>query len=216
MVGKKLLIELAKLKNSTAMCELGLRLLTGNGLKQDEKAGLSWLEKSLLLGSDKAGVALGYHYYENNSIELAVHYFLGSFMLGNSAAGNNLAYMLRHDEIPNEINIPSISQLLKKGLEIRDPFALVNYALCIVKGFQFDVDWEKADKLISEIQYTDGIVEWWNTLASQNDSEGHLVIGWLVRHRLINDPDGLNISQRLSFVKDKCWDLPSWLFTIKD
>ena len=197
------------------MYTIGTYLLEEYGMERNVNKGLYWLKKSLSSGSTRAGIIIGFHYYQENNFYLASEYFIKSYLLGELVGGINTAYMLRRNEITMEHSAFTIMELLERGIEASEPFALVNYAICLASGFQCEVNWKKADYIISNMLHAKEVVSWWYDLTKNNDPEGHLVIGWLVRNMLIDDPDGFEISERMTLAKDGGWKIPEWMFKMK-
>jgi hypothetical protein len=99
------------------------------------------------------------------------------------------------------------------GLKGKFNFAEINYALCLARGFQCPVDWRTADQLVRQVSSPQDLVKkWWYPIAQSGDPEGHLVLGWLARHRLVVDPEGWHFTKRLETARSGGWDLPDWLF----
>ncbi|ALA40211.1 hypothetical protein ABE82_01040 [Paenibacillus peoriae] len=156
-------------------------------------------------------VTVGYNAYKiGKDSELAKEIFLVSFNMNNSLSGINLAYMLRRGEIIAE-GLPSIPKLLEEGLEEIDPFAVINKIIIDLEDNNEDATWRKCDQLISLIEETEGIMQWWKEIATNGEAEGHLVIGWLCRNKGIADPEGLTFAERFSMARDLGINVPSWL-----
>lgn len=136
----------------------------------------------------------------------------------------NLAYMARREEIPLSCEMPSISDLFNALRKSSDPFGSVNYALALASGYHYSKDWLEADRIIASLKQSEGISEiindildWWNKeLALKNDAEGHLVIGWLSRHGLAEDPDELSLIDRLNLARKGGWDVPEWMESLPE
>lgn len=54
-------------------------------------------------------------------------------------------------------------------------------------------------------------VAWWYDILIKKDTEGDLVIGWLVRHNFIEDPNGLTVKSRMDKVRSSGWTIPTWM-----
>jgi hypothetical protein len=54
-------------------------------------------------------------------------------------------------------------------------------------------------------------VAWWKPLADKDDAEGQLVVGWLMRHRLVEDPDGRDFAERFKAARKGGWAVPDWM-----
>lgn len=80
--------------------------------------------------------------------------------------------------------------------------------------------WKTADGLIARLKLEENwdpaILDWWKNLAESDDDqdrgEGNLILGWLVRHGIAEDPDGQTVEQRLNEAKSLGWEIPDWLF----
>lgn len=142
----------------------------------------------------------------------ATKYLLEAFDEGFLIAGNNLAYMIRRNEVPKNIVVPKIDVLLRELVETKDPFGIINKALCYSKGYQCKQDWQEADNLIGTIAKDTAIelLSWWHEVL-QDDPEGHLVVGWLVRHGLVDEPTNLSITERFEKAIKGGWDVPKWM-----
>ncbi|PRD10988.1 hypothetical protein CQ058_08095 [Bacillus sp. MYb56] len=144
--------------------------------------------------------------YDKHDYTGAASCFIDAFELGSDIAGINLVYMIRRGEFDYTVGKYTVEELLKRGLENEDVFAIINQALYLVQN-KWDLDyWLRADTLIREMSElaSDEIeraLDWWINLAGLNDVEGDLVIGWLLRHQLIEDPKGLTLRERLDKAK---------------
>jgi hypothetical protein len=83
-------------------------------------------------------------------------------------------------------------------------------------GFQYPQDWHAADQEIAALDASrsnlSGAVNWWYyVLLKHGDAEGDLVIGWLARHHLISDPDGLTVAERMARARAGGWSIPEWM-----
>ena len=107
-------------------------------------------------------------------------------------------------------------ELLEPSRAQGGQFAIVNLALGLAGGYPCTQDWQAADELVSTLRpetgvtIDEGLVSWWSELATaKGDVEGHLVIGLLVRHRIVEDPDGLSVAQRMD--RAAGWNVPDWI-----
>ena len=94
---------------------------------------------------------IGYEFYDEGLYHWAAWCFLSAFKAGDDGAGNNLAYMVRHGEVPMELEVPNPLALLAKGAKEGDGYALVNQALCNASGIGTKIDWGKADQSIQKV-----------------------------------------------------------------
>ncbi|TWH45942.1 metallophosphoesterase [Sporomusa sp. KB1] len=198
-----------------AMYAMGDALLSGEVLAQNIPAAISFLERAARAYYTPAQCKLGIFYYDQGMYDDATKMFLNAFTSGSSVAGINIAYMKRRGEFVDNVSCPPIQNLLIEGLKEKEPYALINQALCLASGFECKVDWTKADNIIASMEILlQEDVEWWLDLRLKDDAEAHLVIGWLVRHQLLIDPDGLTSADRMTKAKRE-WDIPEWLFLNK-
>lgn len=112
-----------------------------------------------------------------------------------------------------------------------DPWFRMSLALSLASGFAFakslsdatqtemlalgvapEVNWKAADATVSSITDAQELLKLWGVLAEGNHPEGHLVLGLLERHGLIEDPSGLTQRDRLERARQGGWDVPDWLF----
>ncbi|KAB2451505.1 SIR2 family protein [Bacillus thuringiensis] len=155
--------------------------------------------------------------YDNQDYSGAFSGFLEAFELGSDIAGINLSYMIRRKEIEYTHEKYNIDDLLKKGFENKNAFAYVNKALYLVRN-KWDLEyWLKADELIRALyevspQELDDILNWWSSLSELHDVEGDLVVGWLLRHQLIEDPKGYTLKERLDKAKAE-WFVQDFMYS---
>jgi hypothetical protein len=194
---------------------LGYRLSNGITLRSDVTEGERWLHSAFKAGDAPAATILGLKAYAAGNIGSASALFLSGYQLGDTNAGIDLAYMIRRLEVPSDTQLPCMIDLLAQGITEKSVVALVNYALCLASGCQCARNWESADQTIASITELEDIrsaVDWWQARAIQQDPEGHLVLGLLVRHRLIADPEGWTVALRFQAARNGGWDVPDWMF----
>ena len=121
-------------------------------------------------------------YYAEGRYEEAKQRYLRSFQLLSSR--NNLAYMLRRGEISTVVYdgvTYSVETLLHPGIEEKEPYSLVNYALYISydsgqydysKGLQFLLKYKETGHLLDA-------ASWWFGLKQNEELEGYIVCMWL-------------------------------------
>lgn len=121
-------------------------------------------------------------YYAEGRYEEAKQRYLRSFQLLSSR--NNLAYMLRRGEISTVVYdgvTYSVETLLQSGIEEKEPYSLVNYALYISydsrqydysKGLQFLLKYKETGHLLDA-------ASWWFGLKQNEELEGYIVCMWL-------------------------------------
>lgn len=113
-------------------------------------------------------------YYAEGRYEEAKQRYLRSFQLLSSR--NNLAYMLRRGEISTVVYdgvTYSVETLLQSGIEEKEPYSLVNYALYISydsrqydysKGLQFLLKYKETGHLLDA-------ASWWFGLKQNEELE---------------------------------------------
>lgn len=203
-----------------AMTLLGRYLIVGEYLAPSLSEGAEWL---VLAGASKNTEIpnLGLYVYLRSIngttatirarfVLEAASLFLYGHLRGDPLGGAYLAYLIRRTEVPWE-TFPPLEELLREGLVQKRPFAIVNEALRRARGAQCTVDWTSADRLMQELSTTCGALDWWLRQAEIGDPEGHLVLGWMVRHGLTADPDGLEPRQRFATLIGTEWECPNWL-----
>ncbi|MDP3719499.1 MAG: tetratricopeptide repeat protein [Acidobacteriota bacterium] len=213
-VGEFWLRKSARRGDHDAMVDLGTRLIEGDGVAANESEGKEWLRRASGNNPQKLS-SLGVQLFERGQTNVAIDAFLRAFEQGSTDAGNNIAYMLRRGEIQQrELNLQPVAHYLEGGLKASEPFNRINLALCLAQGFQHEIDWLRADEVVESLgDSASRLVDWWHSLATRGDSEGDLVLGWLGRHGLIVDPEGLSFSDRLVRARSGGWVVPDWMFT---
>ena len=136
---------------TSAIYTLGEWLVNHSVSSLERTEGEKWLTQSFKQGSGEAGSTLGRYYYLIGKKNKAAEVLLRSFELTGGIAGNNLAYMVRHSEVPEHLVVPAINKLLEEGLQDHDTYCLINWALCQAQGVQTVQDWHGADRTISSI-----------------------------------------------------------------
>lgn len=210
--GARLLRQAAEEGDVTAMITLSDRLKHGRGIPLNSKEAERWAKKAYGSNNSYTLYGTGREFYRDGNLPAAAESFLQSFQLGNSAAGNALAYMARRSEVPSDLALPTIADLLAQMLDDKESIGIVNHALCFAAGFHFEKNWPNADQLIASITSSKDVIPWWyDELVKKGDPEGHLVVGWLVRHNLIKDPDGMTIAERMALARNGGWNVPEWM-----
>ena len=218
--GEELLREAARQGSQIAMTKLGTYLVYGWGLARNHEEGLRWLRRAGATNADQL-LELGLQLYQKSlsamtkaarglAAKEASVLFQEALRQGNPIASLNLAYLLRRGEI-TDASCPSLDELLSEHLKQQDPFAFVNQALRLARGIQCNTDWKSADALFGKLQDSGNVHEWWFARSREGDPEGHLVTGWLGRHQLATDPDGLQIARRMGSARDGGWLVPEWM-----
>jgi len=206
----------AKEGYASAQCELGDLLWKNKYAEPNLLEAKKWLEKATSARDGIAEMSLGHFYYAQGMYSDAARSFLDSFRYGVHSAGINAVYIKRKMKDIANVVFPSVKCLLAETLKEKDPYAIINYALCFACGFESNIDWIKADNLILSIgTLSQEDIKWWFDLRLKGDTEAHLVIAWLVKHELFIDPDGLSFVERMNNAKID-WDIPEWLFLKKN
>lgn len=218
--GKRMLMEAAGRGSQLAHVKLAVYLLSGRELSADRAEAFRWLRR---VGTTQAShlALLAYYLYMKSLAastpgsrrvlaEESAVLMQESVRQGNVTDELNLVYLLRRGEI-SPTPYPPIESLLSAHLQAGNPFALVNQALRLARGWERAVDWKAADAAIARIANAEAVMHWWFARCEHGDAEGDLVTGWLVRHRLALDPDGLTHGQRLERARAGGWDIPGWL-----
>lgn len=218
--GRRLLVQAAEGGSQIAHIKLGVYLLSGRGLAQNKEEGFSWLRRVGCLQPSQLQFLNYYLYMKSLAAptrgerrllaEEAGVLFYESVQQGNSGDELNLAYLIRRGEI-DASPYPPLDTLLALHLRANHPSALINQALCLAKGVGCEVDWQLADVLIGKIKMAEGILQWWFARSTEEDAEGHLVTGWLVRRELALDPERRGIAQRMDFARAGGWQVPDWM-----
>ena len=129
----------------------------------------------------------GMEAYQRGNFEEAKEHYISSISNcpddDEFIAYNNLGYMLRRGEIGDiSINgqLYDVPSILKKGVEARDSFSLVNMAMYVcMKGKKPDL--RKGKPYIRKLNENDiaSVKEYWEKLALDGELEGYIVLEWL-------------------------------------
>ncbi|MFP8872650.1 MAG: hypothetical protein VCB43_15225, partial [Myxococcota bacterium] len=226
--GRRWLTRAAEGSYAPAMRGLGNRLLDGDGLEQDTEEGQRWLTKAAEEGDTQAMGILGLAAYAESDFRSAAENFLNGLQSENASqdyrghSANNLLYMKRRGEVPDDISTPADKEILGTARKSGPKgWVLINTTLCQAAGLMgLHANWKTADGLIARLKLKENwdpdILDWWKKLADSDDDqdrgEGNLIVGWLVRHGIIEDPDGQTAEQRLNDAKELGWEVPDWMF----
>jgi hypothetical protein len=132
---------------------------------------------------------------------------------GVPGAAINLACLLRRQEL-SDGRFPRLADVLDPLIPSTTPFVVMNQALRIAAGLDVAPDWEAADALVASVDDVATILAWWRGSGPQStDTEGHLVLAWLLRRHLRNDPDGLGLNYRANLAQAGGWKIPDWFTT---
>lgn len=212
--GEQWLRKACDLGDGNALFKLGERLSNGIRLAQNREEGRKMLERAAEAGNIDGISSLGLVCYREGECARAAEYFLRALKMGAEGEGNNLAYMVRRGEIPDGLEVPPVTELLQPLVEQKSSLALVNQALAMAAGVQREENWEAADEVMGQIPDRENAQEaltWWWGLAEGGDAEGHLVVGWLVRRGLADDPNRHSISRRMTRARKGGWKIPAWM-----
>ncbi|MFI5296777.1 MAG: tetratricopeptide repeat protein [Polyangiales bacterium] len=136
------------------------------------------------------------------------------FARSSPDCARNLSFIVRRKE-HGTLAVPSLDELCPKDAHSTEPVAKMNDALRFAGGVECAVDWDKADTIVASLprgKGSAGVRDWWSGLAQNNDdAEGHLVLGWLSRHGILADPDGISVAQRFSRARAGGWAVPMWM-----
>lgn len=153
--------------------------------------------------------------YDQKDFETAAFAFRKLAEADDSVAQNNLAYMIRRKQTESRTEPPILEAmiLLRKGIEDKEAFSLVNMALIFALDLGEERDWRTADEMISEISANEAeeVFCWWKGLADEGDIEGTLVLLWLLRHRKVKQSQVGNVKELQKQVKEGFGKMPEWL-----
>jgi TPR repeat protein len=209
--------------SALATLRIGARLMGGLGHARDRAAGSRWLCRAGALAPSQMAAAGQYLYLKSLTRpgcegqelrEEAVVLLKESAAAGAAAGQILLAHLIRRGECRSE-GAPPLEELLTPHATPNQPFALINQALRFAAGVQCTPDWRAADGLVARLQSADAVHEFWAARCLAGDAEGHLVVGWLLRHELAADPDGLTLPQRQAEAAEGGWVLPDWMSTYR-
>lgn len=119
----------------------------------------------------------------------------------------NLAYMLRRNEYHSYAY--EVENLLVDAINSNDAAAYINYALLLTEKNE----WEQADLMISKVGQAVDLseaVNFWESLMSKEYPEGYLVMGWLLRYKLIQR-DSMTFIELFDIARES-YDLPDWIY----
>ncbi|MFJ7512552.1 AAA family ATPase [Peribacillus simplex] len=210
--GERLLNQACNAGLVKAICDYGDLLLVGDIIKKDEERGINLLNKAFDEGVVEAGYSLGLYYYKEKQMEEAFRYFYSSYKQGFQSSAVSLLYLFRRNEISKtaQFKIDDVLNFIKRN---QTTLGNVNYALYLINQ-STDVDaWRKADNIFANLTDVEESLDWWNALAKNKDPEGNLVLGWLLRHHKIEDPDGFSIKERFADAVIP-YKVPHWILKV--
>jgi TPR repeat protein len=215
----ELLRDAAARGSRLAHIVLAASFVAGIGVSADRDGGVGWLRRLGAITPRKIG-ALGSFLYAKALTSLPFErrrltryvavMFQESIRRGNADDEVNLAYLVRRGEVPQG-EFASLDDLLGRHLAAGAPHALINQALRLARGLGHAMDWKAADALVAQVRDFDALLGWYQPRATAGDAEGHLVIGWLVRHGLNLDPSDLPLAARFEAARSNGWAVPDWL-----
>lgn len=133
--------------------------------------------------------------------------------LESSVEYNNLGFLLRRNEVPVELvaECPAIDVLLPVPTEESGKFNILNWVL--YQARKPEISMSSLDENMMRVgDAAEEIVEWWHPMAQNGDPEGHLVLGWLTRLGLIQDPDKKSPVERFQEAQKGNWNIPQeWM-----
>ena len=112
--------------------------------------------------------------------------------------------------IAAEDRLPTVEELLAEPFKNKDDFVVLNDVLYQVRDTDQDEKWREGDQRIASIRHSENLAKWW--YHHVNDAEKELVIGWLVRHGLMEDPEKLDFRIRLDRARKGGWKVPDWMY----
>jgi len=194
-----------------AMTELAALALSEATDDDAREAALGLLRSAIDAGDTGALLTMGYELYALGLHERAASAFLEGFRAGVHFCGNNLAYMVRRDEVAVRPEFPHIDQLL--SFDADTAFSVVNQCLSKAVGTAADPAWRKADSRMAALsrRELDEVGSWWGPLAREGDAEGHLVCAWLLRGGVTTDAGLTTLAEHLDSARAGGWLVPSWM-----
>jgi len=209
--GKERLIKAVDNGNNRALLEYGIRILKGDKFSRDENCGKKYIKQAIDEAESDELVDLGVIAYELKEFEIATEIFYKAYLINADGAANSLAYMKRRNEIKGVYSLPEIAVILKNDIENNRPNAIVNYALSMISSKPSAGKWECADKYMRKLNRCVDYLSWWHKISLNGDAEGDLVLGWVVMHKLMEDPDNIPYKSRLLKAKKGGWKVPEWM-----
>lgn len=211
--GKNRLEKSIHLNYEGAKFEKAIRLKTGNKFTKDEKKANLYIAEVLDGLEIPSKLNLGIISYHLNDFIVSTKLFYESYLEGFYDVSISLAYMIRRKEIKGlEIEL-SLLDLLKNDLEVNSTTAIINLALSFAIEDVETANWYLADSLIRSLPSCNSSISWWlNSSLRNDDPEGHLVIGWLMKYKKIHIHGHLKFTDKLKLAQNKGIKVPNWLF----
>ncbi|HYE81811.1 MAG TPA: metallophosphoesterase [Clostridia bacterium] len=211
--GKERLIKASSNGHINAIFDYGIRLIKGKNFEKNERKGKEYIRIALEKADNDEMFSLGLIAYHLKEYELATRIFFEAYIKDIEGSANSLAYMLRRGEIQGDYEIPTLSVLQEEDLNNNKSEAIINYALSLVSKNSSEDLWKKADSYIMKLKACVSSALWWYEISKKGDLEGDLVIGWLVRNKVITDPDRLDYITRFKKLIDNGWSIPKWMLS---
>ena len=126
---------------------------------------------------------------------------------------NNLAYILRRRTM-NYMNMDEIISLLLPGVKRSEAFCMTNMGLLFSIGLGTEEDWRIADSLFSLLpddMKTRSVMNWWEKLGRQGETEGYLVHFFLLRHKKIVTSNLGSVRSLAYRIMKDLKNYPDWL-----
>lgn len=143
-------------------------------------------------------------------LEKSVEIFLLGHQQGQGSCAVNLAFLYRRGILLKSL-FPNPDALIDRLISQGNPLALMEKALWLASNRNPNQDWNGADALVACLTGSHSVLERWKLTWPEPDSEVHLVIGWLVRHGLTVDPDGLPLQERFRIALQCGFEIAAWL-----
>ena len=155
-----------------------------------------------------------FEYYSEKNYQKAFAGFEKVFLESDSGGAVNMAYMLRRKEV--ESDKYTVQELLAPLVDANNSLAVMNCILEIIKNSNNQKDFDTALELLKKLDASDKdyetMIAWWQNIASQNDSEGDLVLGMLLyAGKLEKDPDGKNVQKRLKTASAAGYEIAGYM-----
>ncbi|MCH7321975.1 hypothetical protein LZ480_08725 [Solibacillus sp. MA9] len=186
-------------------------LLTMGNFSKDFDKGLLLLDKFMETGKGyEAYYLLAFHYYKNeHNIEKSIENYVKLLKEGIIESASDLFYLIRHDNASIEGQF-DFNQLLDMVKNSERPLARVNYALYLLSLNTDDHSWREVDAIFAKLDKLDSVEKWWTDLAMEEDMEGYLVLGLLLRHQKITLPNNWTLKHCFKQA-NSVYEIPHWI-----
>lgn len=222
LVGLKLLRSAAASGSRLAHLVLAACHIGGCGVSRDSDVGVGWLGRLGATTAEEIGGLAGYvhtkaarssPYQRRLLLKYAAILFAEAARRGSQNDEVNLAYLIRRGEAFGS-ELPSLDSLLKAGIEQKHSHAMMNQALRLAQGIGCTENWHAADDMVAGIGDISTLASWWSTLELEHDAEGHLVLGWLARHKRTAEHAATSMSSRFDVARTAGWRVPDWMYSV--